>query len=70
LLNNDYVLGLEVDYENKTFTRLAAAESLSPGNDFNSFNMYGGRRLCNLADDGTVNAWYGESGYIEDGSNG
>jgi len=29
-----------------------------------------GRRRCNLADDGTINAWYGDSDYVEDGTNG
>ena len=38
--------------------------------DFDSINAFGGRKRCNLADDGTVNAYYGEPGYIEDGSNG
>jgi hypothetical protein len=27
-------------------------------------------KRCNLADDGTVNAYYGDVGYVEDGSNG
>ena len=27
-------------------------------------------RRCNLADDGTVNAYYGDASYVEDGSNG
>lgn len=64
------VIGLQADFENSTFTRLGDAVGLSTGSDFDQFPMYGGRRLCNLADDGTVNAWYGESGYTEDGSNG
>lgn len=64
------VIGLQADFENSTFTRLGDAIGLSAGSDFDQFPMYGGRRLCNLADDGTVNAWYGESGYTEDGSNG
>lgn len=64
------VIGLQADFENSTFTRLGDAIGLSAGSDFDQFSMYGGRRLCNLADDGTVNAWYGESGYTEDGSNG
>lgn len=29
-----------------------------------------GRRRCNVADDGTINAWYGDANYTEDGSNG
>ena len=40
------------------------------GEDFNQFLMYGGRIKCNVADDGTINAFYGENGYTEDGSNG
>lgn len=64
------IVGLQADFVNSTYTRLSAARGKSAGSDFNVFNMYGGRRLCNLADDGTVNAWYGDNDYIEDGSNG
>lgn len=69
-ISGDDVAGLEVDYENKTCTRLAGAAGLSAGSDFDSFQMYGGRKKCNVADDGTINAWYGDDGYVEDGSNG
>lgn len=64
------IVGLEADFENGIFKRIANAEGKTAGQDFDTFPMYGGRRLCNLADDGTVNAWYGEQGYTEDGSNG
>ena len=64
------ILGLQVDFENKTFTRLAGAVGLSQGSDFNKFTMYGGRRRCNVLDDGTITAYYGDEGYTEDGSNG
>ena len=64
------IAGLCVDYENKTFTRLAGAVNLSQGVDFNKFTMYGGRRRCNVLDDGTITAYYGNEGYTEDGSNG
>ena len=64
------IVGLCVDYENKTFKRLAGAVNLSQGADFNKFQMYGGRRRCNVSDDGTINAYYGDKGYTEDGSNG
>jgi hypothetical protein len=64
------IVGLCVDYENKTFTRLAGAVGLSQGSDFNKFTMYGGRRRCNVLDDGTITAYYGDEGYTEDGSNG
>ena len=69
-LSDDDILGLQVDYRNKTFKRLAGATNLTPGTDFDRFSMYGGRRKCNVADDGTINAWYGDESYTEDGSNG
>lgn len=64
------ILGLQVDFENKTFTRLAGAVGLSQGADFDKFTMYGGRRKCNVSDDGTITAYYGDESYTEDGSNG
>lgn len=64
------ILGLQVDFENKTFKRLAGAVNLSQGADFNKFEMYGGRKRCNVLDDGTITAYYGDEGYTEDGSNG
>lgn len=64
------VYGVEVDFANRTFTRLAGAVGKTPGTDFDSILAFGGRRRCNLADDGTVNAYYGDAGYKEDGSNG
>lgn len=67
---DDDIVGLCVDYENKTFTRLAGAVNLSQGADFNKFTMYGGRRRCNVLDDGTITAYYGDENYAEDGSNG
>lgn len=64
------ILGLQVDFENKTFTRLAGAVGLSAGADFDQFTMYGGRKRCNVSDDGTITAYYGDEGFAEDGSNG
>lgn len=32
--------------------------------------VYMGINRCNVADDGTINAYYGDAGYTEDGSNG
>lgn len=61
------VLGLEVDFANKSFTRLCGAVGKSRGADFDSFKMYGGRRRCNLTDDGTVTAYYGDTAYTETG---
>ena len=69
-LTADDIVGIQVDYKNKTFKRLAGAANLTPGSGFDKFSMYGGRRKCNVADDGTINAWYGDDNYTEDGSNG
>ena len=64
------VIGLEIDYENKSVIRLQEAYGKNAGSDFNSYTMYGGRMRCNVADDGTINAFYGDPSYTDDGSNG
>ena len=69
-VNESDILGVQVDYKNKTFTRLAGAVNLTKGSDFDRFSMFGGRRRCNVADDGTIVAWYGDADYAEDGSMG
>lgn len=65
----DDVVGLEADFENNVFTRLAGAKGLSAGADFDSFPMYQ-RRRCNVSDDGTIVAYYGDENYRDDGTNG
>lgn len=62
-------LGLRANFVNSTFTRLGDAVGLSGGSNFDDFPMYR-RRRCNLSDSGVVNAYYGDSGYKTDGSNG
>lgn len=64
------VFGVQVDYKNKTFTRLAGAVGKTAGADFDQFAPFGGRRRCNVADDGTIVAWQGDADYAEDGSMG
>ena len=66
----DDIVGIQVDYKNKTFKRLAGAANLSKGSDFDKFTMFGGRKRCNVADDGSIVAWYGDNDYKEDGSMG
>ena len=66
----DDIVGIQVDYKNKTFKRLAGAADLSKGSDFDKFTMFGGRKRCNVADGGSIVAWYGDADYKEDGSNG
>lgn len=64
----DDVYGVEVDFVNKKFTRLAGAENMTAGADFSALNPWGGRKRCIVADDGTVLAYRGETGYTEAGA--
>ena len=50
-----------VDFTNNT-TSLTGDPDTHP--------VYMGINRCNVADDGTINAYYGDAGYTEDGSNG
>lgn len=69
-LSDEDIVGIQVDYKNKTFKRLAGAANLSKGSDFDKFTMFGGRKRCNVADGGSIVAWYGDADYKEDGSMG
>lgn len=68
-IDND-VVGVQINYSTGTNTRLAGAIGLTPGESFDKFKMFGGRKRCNVADDGTILAYYGDDNYKEDGSNG
>lgn len=68
-IDND-VVGVQINYSNGTNTRLAGAIGLTSGASFDKFKMFGGRKRCNVADNGTVLAYYGDDNYKEDGSNG
>ena len=69
-LTDDDIVGVQVDYKNKSFKRIAGAVNLTKGADFDRFSMFGGRRRCNVADDGTIVAWHGDPDYEEDGTMG
>lgn len=69
-LTDDDIVGIQVDYKNKSFKRIAGAVNLTKGADFDRFSMFGGRRRCNVADDGTIVAWHGDPDYKEDGTMG
>lgn len=62
------IVGLEVDFRNKTFARLAGAVNKTAGSDFDYLKAFGGRRRCIVADSGVVLAYYGEAAYTETGS--
>lgn len=66
--DND-IYGVEVDFANKKFTRLAGAANKTAGADFDAINAFGGRKRCNVANDGTVTAYYGDAGFTTTGTN-
>lgn len=68
--NNSDIYGLEVDFENNRFTRLAGAVGKTPGADFESINAFGGRRRCTVLQTGEVIAYYGDTGFDNDGWDG
>lgn len=61
------IYGVEVDFENKKFTRLAGAVGKTPGDAFDGVKAFGGRRRCNVTDEGKVVAYFGDAGYSETG---
>ena len=61
------IYGVEVDFINKKFTRLAGAVNRTPGEGFDGINCFGGRKRCNLTNDGRVAAYYGETGFSTTG---
>lgn len=62
------IYGVEVDFKNRRFTRLAGAVGLNPGADFDSVNAFGGRKRCILTTKGVVLAYYGDAAYTETGA--
>lgn len=66
-LSSNRVYGVEADYEKKSFVRLGGATGKTYGADFDDADPWK-RRVCILADDGTVLAYEGEDGFVETGS--
>ena len=61
------IYGVEVDFVNKKFTRLAGAANRTPGEGFDGINAFGGRRRCNVDNSGNVIAYYGDVGFTTTG---
>jgi len=60
--------GVSFDYENRIYEKTQEGSSFNV--NYNNFPMFGGRMRCNVDDNGQIIAWYGDSNYAEDGSNG
>lgn len=67
-MTDDDIFGVEVDFVNKTFTRLGGAVGRNAGAGFDSIAPWGGRYRCNLTDTGVELCKYGETGYTETGA--
>lgn len=67
-LDDETVYGVEVDFKNRKFTRLAGAVGRNGGTGFDDLTPWGGRYRCNLTDDGVEVAKYGDAGYSETGA--
>src|SRR5699024_2867664 len=68
--NDEQIVGIEADLQNRRVTRIAGAVNRTPGQSFDDIRAFGGRRRCTVADDGTVLGYHGESGYDETGETG
>jgi len=60
------IYGVEVDFKNNKFTRLANAIGKSGGTDFDDITPWD-RKRCNVTDAGVVVAYFGNAGYTETG---
>jgi hypothetical protein len=61
-INENYIASRYIDFE-------APSTGFLIGN-LSNINAFAGRRRCNVSDDGTIIAYYGDPSYTEDGSNG
>ena len=66
--SDDDIYGVEVDFTNKKFTRLAGAVNKTPGADFDDIPCFQ-RRRCNVDFLGKVTAYYGDAGFTTTGKN-
>lgn len=62
------IYGVEVDFKNKVFKRLAGAVNKTPGAMFDGITAFGGRKRCIVTDTGKVLAYFGEAAYTETGA--
>ena len=65
---DDHIYGVEVDFVNKKFTRLAGAFGKTAGHAFDTIHAFGGRRRCNVTNAGKVVAYYGDAGFVNGGN--
>lgn len=64
----DGVIGVEVDLDKNTVTRVGDNENWLAGDEYLNSSIYAGRKRCIVADDGVVIAYYGDTAYTETGA--
>jgi hypothetical protein len=68
--NKEQYIGVEWNETQDTFARIGLIADISTPTEALDYFPFNSIDRCNLADDGTVNAYYGEPLYVTDGSNG
>jgi len=66
-MTDDDIYGVEVDFKNKKFTRLAGAKNRSAGSGFDNIRAFGGRKRCIIDNSGNVIAYQGDVGFTTTG---
>lgn len=64
---DDDIFGVEVDFVNKKFKRLAGAVNRSAGAGFDDIQAFGGRKRCNVTNGGVVVAYQGDAAFTTTG---
>ena len=67
---DESIVGIEADLQNRTVTRIAGAVNRTPGQSFDDIKAFGGRKRVTLSDTGEVLGYHGETGYDETGTTG
>lgn len=62
------VMGVEVDLDNNYVKKVGENENWIAGSGYLNSPIYGGRKRCNVTDDGVIVAYYGNSAYTETGA--
>lgn len=62
------VMGVEIDLDNNYVKRIGENENWIAGSGYLNSPIYGGRKRCNVTNDGVIVAYYGSPAYTETGA--
>lgn len=63
--HNEDIIGLEIDYVNRSFKRLQGAIGKTNGTDFDTYTMLGGRKRCIVNEDGSIERFLNDNDTLE-----